>query len=244
MATVDAVIRRFESQIGVSENPPGTNTVAYNTWYGTNGPWCATFVSWCFYHEGLPLSASTSKGFAYTPSGAQWFKDRGCWSASPARGRVVFFDFPGDNVNRISHVGIVTAVNSDGSIETIEGNTDERGGRTGGKVMRKSRAVGIVGYGIPTYTIPPPPQVPQGVSVFNPPLSLQPIVSSAKDPLAGGLWLLGLDGSVYAFDGARYLGGCNGKSYFAGRIAANLEVTAEGSYRIVARSGEKYGPGF
>jgi hypothetical protein len=63
----------------------------------------------------------------------------------------VFFNFPGDSVNRISHVGIVESVRPDGSIVTIEGNTDERGGRTGGKVMRKVRRVGIVGFGIPDY---------------------------------------------------------------------------------------------
>jgi hypothetical protein len=63
----------------------------------------------------------------------------------------VFFDFPGDHVNRISHVGFVEEVRGDGSIVTIEGNTDERGGRTGGQVMRKLRRVGIAGYGIPGY---------------------------------------------------------------------------------------------
>ncbi len=244
MPTLEVVIRRFESQLGVVEDPPGSNKVLYNTWYGTSGAWCATFLSWCFYHEGLPLTASTSKGFAYTPSGAQWFKDRGDWSTSPARGRVVFFDFPGDNVNRISHVGIVTGVNSDGSISTIEGNTDAAGGRTGGKVMRKNRAVGIVGYGVPRYSPEPTPTPSNGVSVFNPALVLQPVVSSAKDPVGGGSWLLGRDGSVYAFDGARFLGGCNGKPYFVGRTAAFFELTPDNRYIIVATSGERYGPAF
>jgi hypothetical protein len=46
----------------------------------------------------------------------------------------------------------VESVRPDGSIVTIEGNTDERVGRTGGEVMRKVRRVGIVGYSIPDYS--------------------------------------------------------------------------------------------
>ena len=148
---VDRVIARFESQLGTVESPPGSNRTVYCDWYGLTGPWCAMFVSWCFFNEGLALPASTSKGFAYTPAGAQWFKNQGRWSEIPERGHVVFFDFPNDSVHRISHVGVVTGVNPDGTIDTIEGNTDERGGRTGGKVMRRRRGVGVVGYGVPGY---------------------------------------------------------------------------------------------
>lgn len=148
---MDQVIARFESQVGVVESPAGSNRTIYTDWYGLVGPWCAMFVSWCFAMEGKPLAASTAKGFAFTPSGAAWFRKQDRWTTEPARGHVVFFDFPGDGVDRISHVGVVTAVHGDGSIETVEGNTDEKGGRTGGKVMRRRRKVGIVGYGVPRY---------------------------------------------------------------------------------------------
>jgi Putative peptidoglycan binding domain/CHAP domain len=152
MTTVNQVLDRARSQIGVTEHPRESNRTPYGAWYGIQGqPWCAMFVSWCTYHEGLALPATISKGFAYTPSGAAWFRRRRRWTGRPAPGHIVFFNFPGDGVNRISHVGIVESVRPDGSIVTIEGNTDERGGRTGGKVMRKIRRVGIVGYGIPDY---------------------------------------------------------------------------------------------
>ena len=152
MTSVNQVLNRARSQIGASEQPFGSNRTAYGAWYGLQGqPWCAIFVSWCTFHEGLPLPATISKGFAYTPAGAAWFQRRRRWTNRPAPGHVVFFNFPGDSVNRISHVGIVESVRPDGSVVTIEGNTDERGGRTGGKVMRKVRRVGIVGYGIPDY---------------------------------------------------------------------------------------------
>lgn len=152
MATTKRVIEIAASQVGVQESPSGSNRVLYSNWYGLIGPWCAMFISWCFYQAGMPLPASTSKGFAYTPSGVAWFKAQKRWyTTSPKVGDVVFFDFPGDGVNRVSHVGIVTATNADGSIDTIEGNTDESGGRTGGKVMRRRRRAGIVGYGRPAY---------------------------------------------------------------------------------------------
>lgn len=158
--TLERAVFEAEKWIGTVEQPPGSNKVPGVTdWYGLVGPWCAMWVSRVFWDAGLPLPASTSKGFAYTPSGAAWFKKQGRWHTSnPRRGDVVFFDFPGDNVNRISHVGIVTGVRPDGSIETVEGNTDERGGRTGGKVMRRVRRVGIVGYGRPAYATPSPAQ--------------------------------------------------------------------------------------
>jgi hypothetical protein len=152
MTSVNQVLNRARSQIGVSEQPFGSNRTAYGAWYGVQGqPWCAVFVSWCTFREGLPLPATISRGFAYTPAGAAWFQRRRRWTNRPAPGHIVFFNFPGDSINRISHVGIVESVRPDGSIVTIEGNTDERGGRTGGKVMRKVRRVGIVGYGIPDY---------------------------------------------------------------------------------------------
>jgi surface antigen len=144
MATVKDVLDRARSQLGVSESPPGSNRTPYGEWYGIVGPWCAMFVSWCFYFEGLPLADGGGKGFAYTPSGAAWFQRRGKWTRTPAPGHVVFFDWPNDGVNRISHVGIVESVRADGTVVTIEGNTSD-------KVMRRNRRVGIVGYGVPSY---------------------------------------------------------------------------------------------
>lgn len=147
------VIRQAERWIGTSEDPPRSNRVAGITdWYGMTGAWCAMFVSRVFHDAGLPLSISTPKGFAYTPTGANWFRQAGRWHTTPQVGDVVFFDFPGDGVDRISHVGIVTGTPRPGTIETIEGNTNARGSRTGGAVMRHTRSSGIVGYGRPAYT--------------------------------------------------------------------------------------------
>ncbi|HEU4399948.1 MAG TPA: hypothetical protein VFU54_19180, partial [Actinomycetota bacterium] len=103
MTSVNQVLNRARSQIGVNEQPFGSNRTAYGAWYGVQGqPWCAMFVSWCTFHEGLPLPATISKGFAYTPAGAAWFQRRRRWTNRPAPGHIVFFNFPGDSVNRIS----------------------------------------------------------------------------------------------------------------------------------------------
>lgn len=166
MATTrERVLGRAAAEIGVAEDPPKSNSVKYNQWYygrDERALWCATFVSWCFFHENLPLPATTAKGFSFTPMGADWFRSNRRWvkrgERSPEPGWIVFYDFPNDKLNRISHVGIVEKANRDGSIVAIEGNTDAKGSRTGGQVMRKTRpASEIVGYGIPPYEEAAPP---------------------------------------------------------------------------------------
>lgn len=149
------VLATATSQLGTAERPPRSNRTPYGAWFGLDAnPWCAMFVSWCYFQAlgYSPFPATTPKGFAYCPSGAQWFTKRGLWrgaATTPQPGWLVFFDFPGDGVNRISHVGIVTGVRPDGRVSTIEGNTNGRGSRDGGSVMthQRSRAGGIVGYG-------------------------------------------------------------------------------------------------
>ena len=78
--------------------------------------------------------------------------------------------------------------------------------------------------------------------MFDPPHVLEPIVDDLACP-AGGAWLLAASGAVYAYGGAPYLGAANGKDYFVNRVAARLELV-EDKYRIIASSGEAYGPGF
>lgn len=80
--------------------------------------------------------------------------------------------------------------------------------------------------------------------MFDPPLTLEPIVAELKHP-EGGVALLAASGAVYAFD-CPHQGGANGKAYFAGRKAALLEPNpqpGEGRpwYVIRTTSGEVYG---
>lgn len=141
--TVKTFLDKARSQIGYVESPG--NVTKYGKWYGADGnPWCDMFVSWV----GAQVGAGATVGkAAFTPAHVAWFKARGRWGYTPKPGAIVFFQWPG--MGRVAHVGIVEAVRPDGSIVTIEGNTDEAGGRTGGKVMRKVRRANIAGYGYP-----------------------------------------------------------------------------------------------
>ena len=162
------VVATATREVGLIERP--VNLSKFGVWYGLDGqPWCAMFVSWCFDQAGGAdlVAASTSKGFAYCPAGAEWYKKRGRWGTEPRVGAVVFFRFSG-GPPRIHHVGIVTGINPDGSIDTIEGNTSRGAGgsqRDGGGVWRRRRKAGVVGYGYPEFvggsgpipSITPPP---------------------------------------------------------------------------------------
>jgi hypothetical protein len=159
------VLAVARSQLGTVESPPNSNRQKFGAEYGANGvAWCAEFMWWCFVHSG---QAGLIPKTAYTPDFADWFRKRGAWGTTPRPGALVFFDFPGDGVNRISHVGLVEAVNSDRSIITIEGNTSGTTAgsqRDGGGVWRRTRTIGIVGYGYPAYAGAPAPAAPVATS--------------------------------------------------------------------------------
>lgn len=163
MNTAQDVLDVARSQLGVVENPPGSNQVMYATWAGIPGlAWCGAFVCWCLEKAG----ALDIPRFVWTPSGAQAYQDRGRWDRTPTLGDVVFFTWP--EAGRICHVGFVEAVREDGGVVTIEGNTDVQGGGSGGKVMRHVRRANMTGFGRPNYTAlaeatPTAPLIPVGI---------------------------------------------------------------------------------
>jgi hypothetical protein len=152
-------------QIGYVEGP-GNNQTKYGQFTGSNfQPWCGSFVMWCADKVKLRIP-----NCVWTQGGANAFMKSGRWQdaevATPRVGDIAFFDFPGDNVNRISHIGIVTKVLKNGQVETVEGNTSPTNSgdqRDGGQVCRKVRAykkkngrikrlpVYIVGFGKPKF---------------------------------------------------------------------------------------------
>lgn len=154
-------------ELGVIEGPKDNET-KYGAFTKANFlPWCGSFVNWCADQVGLKIPNCVS-----TVAGAQAFIKKDQWEkineATPFPGDIVFFDFPDDGVDRISHVGIVVKDNGDGTITCIEGNTspDKKGDqRNGGQVCQKKRAykvkngsplkkslpVYIVGFGKPAF---------------------------------------------------------------------------------------------
>lgn len=152
MTTVKGIIGAAAREVGMVERP--VNLTKYGAWYGMDGQsWCAMFISWLFRYN---LSAIGGK-FAYTPTFAQHFRDAGRFGKAPRVGAIVFYDFP-DSVDRIQHVGLVTAYDRK-TITTIEGNTSSgaHGSQSnGGGVYRRVRPRdrSIVGYGYPAYDEP------------------------------------------------------------------------------------------
>ena len=162
--SVEAIIEIAKKELGTIEGPKDNET-KYGAWMKVNfQPWCQSFVSWCAYTSGVakfPKSASTV-------AASDEFKKQGRWADArnddPTPGDWIFFDFPEDGVNRISHVGLCIKNNGDGTIQVIEGNTsgtakgDQRNGgmcveKTRGYVKENKKKLinAVVGWGRPVY---------------------------------------------------------------------------------------------
>ncbi|RKS74268.1 CHAP domain-containing protein [Actinomadura pelletieri DSM 43383] len=156
------VIDLAEKQVGIAEGKGGMTK--FHKWYVStphakataerdggfpvrayNGAqWCNMFVSWL----GAQTGVKNMGWDAYTVKHATWFKETDRWGEKPKPGAVVFFDWKNGSrgdIGDIDHVGIVVKDNGDGTVRTIEGNTDNAVKK---KVRDKSQ---IVGYGYPDY---------------------------------------------------------------------------------------------
>ena len=163
MNQLDKFLEVAKAELGYIEGPADNET----KYQKPKQAWCGAFVNWCAKQAEVKIPNCT-----YTPAGATAFMDKNAWTlaeqADPQPGDIVFFDFPGDALDRISHVGIVIINNGDGTVTTIEGNTspDKKGDqRNGGEVCQKVRAykkknrgkvkpslpVFIVGFGRPKF---------------------------------------------------------------------------------------------
>jgi len=156
--TADSMIKTAESMLGYQERK-GNDTIfgkfaqkAYDL-QSRYIAWCGAFINWAAKKSGVDLAS-----MVWTPGGAQSFMKSGKWTTmNPVRGDLAFMNFPGDGVNRISHVGLVRNVLSKNAVSTIEGNTSGSGSqRSGGGVLGKVRQYNlknapIVGFGRPSY---------------------------------------------------------------------------------------------
>jgi peptidoglycan hydrolase-like protein with peptidoglycan-binding domain len=183
MATATQFLNVARSQVGYREGSNNNNK--YGIWYtgavrdGNNWnyqPYCAMGLTWCAAQVSGGLSAIGGH-WAYCPSWANWFRNRGRFYSSPQRGDIAFFDWTGRKRRGYEmHVAIVEEV-SGSYIKTIEFNTVSGSGNQsdGGGVYKRTRHISLtVGFGRPLYSTE---------------LNVQPISNSTLIPLAvDGVW--------------------------------------------------------
>jgi len=139
----DALADAAEAEVGTLEvgNNGGKRIREYqgSTWLPPGAwPWCAAFVCWC-YRAAMERAAPgidrprTAGAWDFE----RWARDEGAALMKPPgyakRGDIAVYTF--------SHIGIVTRDQGrgDGSIHTVEGNTNKAGDREGDGVFRKIR---------------------------------------------------------------------------------------------------------
>jgi hypothetical protein len=158
-ATVADTLKVALAEVGTSEDDDGSTK--YSRWFSASpwalrgvqrdggsvgdyadANWCDMFVTWV----GAQAGVQGIGGDAFAPAHAAWFQQQGRWGTTPKPGAVVFFSWDGGkDIDSIDHVGLVIKDNGDGTIETVEGNTDDA-------VRVRTRDAGeIVGYGYPEY---------------------------------------------------------------------------------------------
>jgi len=123
------IVRIAESQLGQTEQPPGSNESPAIAMYRTatagaipGAPWCAYFASWAARQAGEPLGSS-GEGLGGVAQVWSWAQSTGRAipngpGVSPQPGDLIVF---GDE-----HVGIVRDVLPNGDIQTIEGNYENK----------------------------------------------------------------------------------------------------------------------
>jgi hypothetical protein len=153
------------AEVGTIEGPKDNET-KYGAFTKANFlPWCGSFVMWCANQAGVkvPNTVSTVAGSDAFKKQKRWYENDGVNVPEP--GDIIYFDFPGDGVNRISHVGIVVKADAKTGIAVcIEGNTagaPSGDQRNGGETCKKERGfrknnakkllMGVVGWGRPDY---------------------------------------------------------------------------------------------
>lgn len=153
MSVAEAIISKAEIQIGVKENPSGSNKVKYNTAYygrevsGSDYPWCCAFIWWLFKECNASSLFYGGKKTASCTTLMNYYKKKGQFSKTPQVGCLVFYNWGKGSVAQ--HVGIVTEIGS-GYIKAIEGNTAVGNDSNGGQVMERTRYTSqILGYAHP-----------------------------------------------------------------------------------------------
>lgn len=172
MSAAERLIRIAEQEVGYLEKKSNKDLDSKTANAGSNNytkyardiypslqgqAWCDMFVDWCFVQAFGQVQAKRliGGGFsAYTPTSAQYYKDKGqYYKKDPRPGDQIFFR----NSTRICHTGIVIAVDGK-KVYTVEGNTSAGIAviPNGGSVCLKEYDLDnsrIDGYGRPDWSL-------------------------------------------------------------------------------------------
>jgi hypothetical protein len=137
------------SQVGKEEVPRGSNwgpTVqGYLNSVGINfaASWCMAFMYWCFNQASTQLGVTNPM---IKTGGVlnQYTHETLSQVHTPQAGDIFIMDLG----NGLGHTGIVESIATDGTLHTIEGNTNDNGSREGYEVARRTRKAAhpIIGY--------------------------------------------------------------------------------------------------
>lgn len=149
MSTAKAVMEVAQKYLGTKESPAGSNNVIFNTDYyghavsGDDFPWCCVFVWDVFRIAGASQLFYGGNKTAYCPTYENWAISAGLsvGKDSGQCGDVVTMDF---GKGRASHIGFILAKLSDGTYQTIEGNTSVTSQDNGGAVMVRIRGNDVI----------------------------------------------------------------------------------------------------
>lgn len=131
--TVEDIIALAKTQIGVTEDPPGSNNVLYNTVYyghpvsGGEYPWCVVFIWWLFANLGASDLFCGGEKTAWCNFVRDYAKKNNQWVTDNYKpGDLIMFNWNTDDV--LDHIGLVIEVNGN-ALTTIEGNVSEKVGQ-------------------------------------------------------------------------------------------------------------------
>jgi hypothetical protein len=132
------------TQIGVKEQPPGSNsgpqvTVYQKTTGAYREPWCASFAKWSY----KAVGATPAQLSRATADVTTWLAYAHVSLGVVRAGDLVIYNWDGGDVD---HIGLFDHWATKGSeLVACEGNTSESGSQSnGGEVMLRTRAVNLV----------------------------------------------------------------------------------------------------
>lgn len=132
----------YDSQIGVRENPAGSNSgkevkeYLYSVNVKVPAPWCAAFVKWSFDQAQVKTTITAWSPTAHNQKNVVYMK--GLFYTEPRSGDVFTLWFP--KMKRIAHTGFFDRRVNNSIYRTVEGNTNEAGSREGDGVYVKYRS--------------------------------------------------------------------------------------------------------